>query len=43
MEAAISGVNKTVDRIINCTLLFVTKWSPEGQIVKETNVSIITS
>ena len=37
-EAAISGVSETIDSIINRTLFFVAEWSPEGQIVKESNI-----
>ena len=36
-EAVISGVIETVDGTINYSLFFITKWSPQGEIVKESN------
>jgi hypothetical protein len=42
-ETAISGVNKTIDSITNHSFFLITKWSPEGEIVKESNKLIITS
>jgi hypothetical protein len=42
-EAAISGVIKTIDSIINRTLFLIAKWSPSGEIVKESEILITTS
>jgi hypothetical protein len=41
-EAAIGGVIETIDSIINCTHFLVAKWSPWGEIVKESNILITT-
>jgi hypothetical protein len=41
-EAAIGGVIETIDSIINRTHFLVAKWSPWGEIVKESNILITT-
>ncbi len=38
VEAAIGGVIETIDITINCTLFFVAKQSPQGQIVTESDL-----
>ncbi len=42
-KATISSVIKTIDNTINRSLFLVAKGSPQGEIVKESDVLIITS
>lgn len=42
-ETAISGVNETIDSITNHSFFLIAKWSPEGEIVKESNKLTTTS
>ena len=41
-KTAIGSVTKTIDSITNHSLFLITKWSPEGEIVKKNNILIIT-
>jgi hypothetical protein len=41
-EAAISSVIKTIDSIINHILFLIPTWSPQGEIIKESTILIIT-
>jgi hypothetical protein len=41
-EAAISGVIETIDNIINHSFFLVAKVSPQGEMVKESNILITT-
>ena len=41
-EAVIGDMIDMVDSTINYSLSFITKWSPWGEIVKESNISIRT-
>jgi hypothetical protein len=41
-EAAISGVIETINSTMNLTLFLVTKWSPQGEMIKESDILIIT-
>jgi hypothetical protein len=41
-EAAISGIIETINSIINRSLFLVAKVSPQGEIVKESDILITT-
>jgi hypothetical protein len=41
-EAAISSVIETIDNIINHSLFLVVKRSPQGEMVKESDILITT-
>jgi hypothetical protein len=37
-ETAISGMIETIDSITNHSYFLLTKWSPQGEMVKESNI-----
>jgi hypothetical protein len=41
-EAAISGVIETINSMINRSLFLIAKGSPQGEMVKESNILITT-
>jgi hypothetical protein len=42
VEAAFNSVINIINSIINYTLFLVTKWSPQGEIVKESIILLTT-
>jgi hypothetical protein len=42
-EAVIGDVIEMIDNTVNYSLFFITKWSPQGEIVKENDMLIRTS
>jgi hypothetical protein len=42
-QAAIGDVIETIDSITNHSLFLITKWFPEGELIKESNILITTS